>query len=177
MLREGDVDFAVGPMLDTPADIVFYPLVTYEAVLITQREHPLANKRRVALKDVAKYPLILPPKSLTTHRFVESVFAEHQLEYDVKLEVGGYDVIKRYVELGMGNSIVMSHCLAASDRLHVVSLRRYFPPRTYGVVLRKGKQLSPAANEFVNTLCSDAQKSVNGAKRTRRGKPGEHALP
>jgi DNA-binding transcriptional LysR family regulator len=152
LLREGEVDFAIGPMLDTPPDIKFHPIVTYEPMLITRLDHPLAKKTRVTLKDVAHYPLILPPKNLSTHNVVESVFAEHELAHDVKLEVGGYDVIKRYVELGLGISIVMSHCLSGADHLHTAPMRRYFPSRTYGVVLRKGKPLSPAAAGFVEML-------------------------
>ena len=168
-LREGEVDFAVGPMLDTPPDITFHPLVTYEPMLITRLDHPLAEKKQPTLKDIAKYPLILPPKNLSTHRFVESVFAEHELDHDVKLEVGGYDVIKRYVELGLGISIVMSHCLSGADQLHTASLRRYFPPRTYGVVLRKDKVLSPAAERFVATLRED-NGGGRGDKRTKNGR-------
>ena len=64
---------------------------------------------RIALTHIAQYPLILPPKNLSTQSVVEAVFAEHKLDHDVKLEVGGYDVIKRYVELGLGISVVMSH--------------------------------------------------------------------
>jgi len=169
LLRDGEVDFAVGPMLETPPDIEFHPLVTYEPMLITRRDHPLAAKKNVTLKDIAQYPLILPPKSLSTHRFVESVFAEHALDHDVKLEVGGYDVIKRYVELGLGISIVMSHCLSGADHLHAVSLRRYFPSRTYGVVLRKGKELSPAADRFVEMLRAD-QNGANPTGKSRRKK-------
>ena len=165
LLREGDVDFAIGPMLDTPPDITFHPIVTYEPMLITRLDHPLAKKKQVTLKDVAQYPLILPPKNLSTHRFVESVFAEHELDHDVKLEVGGYDVIKRYVELGLGISIVMSHCLSGADHLHTASMRRYFPTRTYGVVLRKGKILSPAAARFVETLREDASGTDGGKRR------------
>jgi DNA-binding transcriptional LysR family regulator len=165
LLRDAEVDFAVGPMLETPPDITFRPLVTYEPMLVTRNDHPLAKKRRVTLKDIAQYPLILPPKNLSTHRFVESVFAEHKLDHDVKLEVGGYDVIKKYVELGLGISIVMSHCLTGADHLHAVPLRRYFPSRTYGVVLYKGRALSPAANRFVETLCSDSETPVTGDPR------------
>lgn len=167
LLREGDVDFAVGPMLDTPPDIMFHPLVTYEPMLITRHDHPLASRKRVTLKDVAKYPLIMPPKTQNTYRIVESVFTEHALDYDVKLEVGGYDVIKKYVELGLGISIVMSHCLSDPDHLHAVSLRRYFPPRTYGVVLSRQKKLSPAAERFVETIRAAADATSGG---TRRGK-------
>jgi DNA-binding transcriptional LysR family regulator len=174
LLRDGEVDFAVGPMFDTPPDIVFHPLVTYEPMLITRHDHPLAGRTRVTLKDIAKYPLILPPKTQSTYRVVESVFTEHSLDHDVKLEVGGYDVIKKYVELGLGISIVMSHCLSGADHLHSIPLRRYFPKRTYGVVLRKGKELSPAAEQFVRTIRGDSDGvgvAVDGSphrkKRTR----------
>src|SRR5262245_11263299 len=166
-LREGDVDFAVGPMFDTPADIEFHPLVTYEPMLIARRDHPLASQSRVSLKDIAKYPLILPPKEQSTFRVVEMVFAEHSLEYDIKLEVGGYDVIKKYVELGLGISIVMSHCLTGADHLHAVPLGRWFPKRTYGVVLRKGRTLTPPAERFVEMIRSKANPARAGRRRKR----------
>ena len=151
LLRAGEVDFAIGPMLDAPADILFYPIMTYDPVLITARDHPLARQRRITLKDIAQYPLILPPRNQSTYRFVEMVFAEHSLTHEVKLEVGGYDVIITYVEMGLGISIVMSHCLSGKEKLHTAALGRYFPRRSYGLVLRKGRVLSPAASLFVET--------------------------
>ena len=163
LLRGGEIDFAVGPLFAAAPDIEFYPLVTYEPMLITRRDHPLAKRRRVGLKDIAKYPLILPPKHLSTHRVVESVLTDHGLEHDVKLEVGGYDVIKKYVALGLGISIVMSHCLSRADRLHTVQMGRYFPKRTYGIVLSKGRRLSPAAQQFVLAIQS-MTKHVGPAK-------------
>ncbi len=173
LLRADEVDFAVGPMLETPSDITFHPLVTYEPVLITKRNHPLATRRRVTLKDVVKYPLILPPKHLSTHRIVEAVLSNRGLNYDVKLEVGGYDVIKKYVALGLGISIVMSHCLSRSDRLHAVPMGQYFPRRTYGIVLYKGRRLSPAAEMFVHTIRSNVKpgelsEGAGGSKPLRK---------
>ena len=155
LLRGGEVDIAVGPMLDTPDDIAFHPVVTYEPLLITALDHPLSQRKRIALKDIARYPLILPPRNQSTYRLVELVFAEHSLSHEVKLEVGGYDVIKTYVQLGLGISIVLSHCVAASDRLFTAPVGRYFPSRTYGVVLRKGRPLTSAARQFIQTMCPD----------------------
>ena len=149
LLRAGEVDFAVGPMLDAPPDILFRPLMSHEPVLITARDHPLAKRKRITLKDVANHPLILPPRDQSTHRVVALVFAEHSLQHNVKLEIGGYDVIKTYVRLGLGISIVMSHCLTKDDQLHTVSLKRWFPKRTYGLVLSKGRKLSRTAQGFV----------------------------
>jgi DNA-binding transcriptional LysR family regulator len=83
------------------------------------------------------------------------VFAEHALQHDVKLEVGGYEVIKTYVALGLGVSIVMSHCLTGEEPLHTAPVRRWFPRRSYGLVMRKGRPLSAAAQQFIHTVCPD----------------------
>lgn len=152
-LREREVDVAVGPLPDAAPDIAFRPIVTHEPVLIMHSDHPLAQRRRIGLKDVCKYPLILPPKEQSTYRFVDRVFSDHSLDYEVRLEVGGYDVIKCYVRLGLGVSIVMSHCIGADDNdLCAKSMGRYFPKRTYGVVNLKGRRLSAPAEALVATL-------------------------
>ena len=119
---------------------------------MTCLDHPLSKRKRITLKDVGRFPLILPPRHLSTWRQVEFVFAEHNLTYEVRLEVGGWEVIKKYVELGLGISIVMSICIAGGERLFVSSIRKYFPERTYGVVLRKGKHLAAPARSFIELM-------------------------
>src|SRR6185503_15618294 len=101
-LRTGLVDFAVGPLSDTPADIEFHPMVSYEAVVITCLKHPLARQKKLTLEDISRYPLILPPRNLSTWGMVDSTFKKHGLPYQVAMEVGGWEVIKKYVELGLG---------------------------------------------------------------------------
>jgi DNA-binding transcriptional LysR family regulator len=152
MLGEGKVDFCVGPMLSIPAEIAFHPVSTYDPVLITARDHPLATRKRLTLRDISRYPLVLPPRHLSTWRQVEMVFAQHDLSYEVRLEVGGWEVIKKYVELGMGISIVMSNCITGSENLAVQPVDKYFPKRTYGVVLRKAAHLSPQARSFIKIM-------------------------
>ncbi len=152
LLREGEVEFAVGPLLEIPEDLMFYPILSYDTVLITRLDHPLAQKKRVTLKDISQHPLILPPRHLSTWRMVEGVFTQHGLTYEVRLEVGGWEVIKKYVELGLGISIVMSICITGDERLAVIPVEKYFPKRTYGVVLRKGKALSAQAKRFIEIL-------------------------
>jgi len=61
------------------------------------------------------------------------------------------------VAMGMGISIVTSICLTDADRerLAARSLAQYFPARSYGVVMRKGKYLSPQARAFVDLIQPD----------------------
>jgi DNA-binding transcriptional LysR family regulator len=161
MLRAGEVDFAAGSMMDLPEDIEYHPVFTYDPMLITPVGHPLAVKRDITMEDLARHPLILPPRHLTTWRVVDLVFKQHDLNYEVRLEAGGWEVIKKYVELGLGVSIVTSICLTGGEKLEAISLSKYFPQRTYGVVLRKGKFLSPQAQRFIELMAPSLVKTEN----------------
>jgi DNA-binding transcriptional LysR family regulator len=152
MVRADEADFAVGSMLEVREDIDYQPMFTYDPMLIVGTDHPLAKRKRVRLEDVAEYPLILPPSHLSTWRVVDYAFAQRNLTYRVKMEAGGWEVIKKYVALGMGVSIVTSICLTDDESLVSHNLSRYFPKRTYGLVIRKGKFLSPAAQRFVDMM-------------------------
>lgn len=165
MLRADEVDFAVGSMIDVPEDIDYTPTFFYDPVLITALDHPLAKKKRVTVKEIARHRLILPPRHLTTWRIVDLVFQQHNCSYEVPLEAGGWEVIKEYVQLGMGISIVTRICLTEKDRLATIPLNRYFPQRSYGVVLRKGKFLSPQAQRFVDILNADAEKRIKQTQK------------
>ncbi|GHE27765.1 LysR family transcriptional regulator [Vulcaniibacterium thermophilum] len=157
LLRTDGVDLAVGSMLDVPADLSYAPVYRFEPMLITPREHPLAARPEIALQDLSPYGLILPPQRLTTYRLVDLVFQQNRVPYTVALEVGGWEVIKQYVAMGLGISIVTSICLTDADRARLAarSLARYFPSRSYGVVVRKGKYLSPQARAFIELIRPD----------------------
>ena len=157
LLRSDAVDLAVGSMLDVPADLDYAPVARFEPMLITPPDHPLAHKKNLDLHDLSPYGLILPPQRLTTYRMVDLVFQRHRVPYTVALEVGGGEVIKQYVAMGLGISIVTAICLTEADRARLASrsLAAWFPERTYGVVVRKGKYLSPQARVFTELIKPD----------------------
>jgi DNA-binding transcriptional LysR family regulator len=152
MLRADEADLAVGSMIEVPDDITYRPVVTYSPKLITPLDHPLARKEAVTLEDIAPFGLILPPRHLSTWRTVDLVFRQHHLGYHVTLEAGGWEVIKKYVELGLGISIVTDVCLTGDEELASIPVDHYFPKRSYGIVLRRGKFLSPQAKCFLKVL-------------------------
>ena len=154
LLRSDGVDLAVGSMLDVPTDLAYAPVYSFDPMLICPPGHPLATKPDLRLEDLSPYGLILPPRRLTTYRLVDLVFQQRRVPYTVALEVGGWEVIKQYVAMGLGISIVTAICLTDADqgRLAARSLADYFPPRSYGVVMRKGKYLSPQARAFVDLV-------------------------
>jgi DNA-binding transcriptional LysR family regulator len=170
MLRNDEADFAVGPMLRPMDEFHYQPIITYHPTLITPLDHPLAGKTRVTLEEISAYRLILPPAHLSTWQLVDGAFRQHNLSYNVALEAGGWEVIKKYVELGLGIAIVTDVCLTGSERLARLPLSEYFPNRSYGVVRRKGKFLSPQAQRFIQMM--EAYFAVRDARVETLPEPG-----
>jgi DNA-binding transcriptional LysR family regulator len=154
LLRNDQVEMAVGSMLEVPPDIAYEPVYHFDPMLIAPLGHPLGLKPDLRLEDLSPYGLILPPKRLSTWRLVDLVFQQRRVPYTVALEVGGWEVIKQYVAMGLGISIVTGFCLKPEDesRLLVRNLRAYFPQRSYGVVVRKGRLLSNHARRFIDLI-------------------------
>jgi len=154
LLRSDQVDFAVGSMLEVPVDLSYEPIYHFDPLLIMPPDHPLASRSDVRLEDLSPYGLILPPKRLTTYRLVDLIFQQRKVPFHVAIEVGGWEVIKQYVAMGLGISIVTGICVTDADRgrLAVRNLRQYFPQRSYGVVIRKGRYLSAEARAFVDLI-------------------------
>lgn len=157
LLRTDEVDLAIGSMLDVPADLSYAPVYKFDQMLIAPKDHPLATKTKLELHDISPHPLIMPAKRQVTYRLVDLVLQKNRVPYSVALEVTGWEVIKQYVAMGMGISIVSSICLSDADheRLAVRSLSEWFPARSYGVVIRKGKYLSPQARAFIELIKPD----------------------
>jgi len=155
MMRDDSVDFAIGAMDEVPEDLSYFPIYHYKPILIVPLDHPLASRTTVTAEDISPHGLILPPRSLSTLNLIDAVFQEHGLPCNVVLEVGGWEVIKRYVEIGLGASIVTSFCLRGHERLIKIPVDNIFPSRSYGVVMRRRKFLSPQAKAFLEFMDAD----------------------
>ncbi|MBX3701886.1 MAG: LysR family transcriptional regulator [Dokdonella sp.] len=153
-LRSDQVDIAIGSLLDVPQDLAYEVLQTCDPLLIAPLDHPLAQLAEIRLEDLSPHGLVLPPHRQTTFQLVDLVFQQHKLPFHVSIEVGGWDVIKRYVAQGLGISVVPDLCVQEDDhaRLCVRNLRALFPRRSYGVIVRKGKLLGSEARAFLDLL-------------------------
>jgi len=68
--------------------------------------HPLLNQASITLEELAKYPIITYDKAFAGRSKIDAAFAQRNLTPDILLEAIDADVIKTYVEAGMGVGIV-----------------------------------------------------------------------
>lgn len=154
LLKADEVDLTVSSMLDVPESFNYSTFVSYSPILIAPKNHPLSKLEKVTLKDIGQYGLILPPPQFSSCRLLKMVFGLNGVSFKVALEVGGWEVVKRYVDKGLGVSIVSTICITEEDKKKfvIIPLDQYFPDRNYGVVTRKGKALSSPAQRFIEVL-------------------------
>ena len=156
LLLDDKVEVVFGPKDPHPDDTLeFRQIVPYDIVLITSMDHPLAGRKTVSPEEASAWPAIVPAAGTYSRQFGDTAARQFGVDVKAVIEVGGWGVIKRYVEHGLGISIVPSVSILESDRVAVIPLKEYFPTRRYGVFTRRGKYLTPHVLRFLRLMIPD----------------------
>jgi LysR family cys regulon transcriptional activator len=100
-----EIGMATESLADYP-ELVTLPCYEWEHVLVLPPNHPLTQKERIGLEDIAHEPLITYHPSFTGRGKIDAAFAARRLQPRIALEAIDSDVIKTYVRLGLGIGIV-----------------------------------------------------------------------
>ena len=107
MLREGQADIGIATeALAQYADLLALPCYRWTHTVVVPPDHPLDEDRRagrtVSLQRLSEFPLITYEAGYTGRSHIDDAFAKAGLTPDIVLVAMDADVIKTYVELGMG---------------------------------------------------------------------------
>jgi DNA-binding transcriptional LysR family regulator len=157
LVRHGDIDFGLALESAAPRDLATRRWLEVEMVLITPRDHPLTRLPRVTVEEIARYPLILPPKGQRSpgRQTIEGLFQKQGLDYQVVMESSNVELSSLYVELGLGISfatMVKDLTLAGRRSLAFLPMRHYVAPDFIAVILRKDKIVSAYMQAFLDLL-------------------------
>ena len=156
-VESSDADFGFLNLASSPKGLNYYNLFDTDLVLITPKGNTFKKGKRPTLKQIAKHPFIFFPRTSTIHSFIEKKFEEKGLELNVIMVLNNFDIVKQFVQQGMGVTILDKFTLTDRDykQLDVFPLDHYFDQRHYGMVMRKTKYLSPPVRSFIHTIKPD----------------------
>jgi DNA-binding transcriptional LysR family regulator len=149
----GEADFGFVTLPIPNAHVESKPLLWREDVLVCAPEHPLCSQPTVTLKQVAAHPLLLLDRG-SSRALLDKLFVDAGLIPKIVIELGSVEVIKRYVEIDLGLSIIPRFAAEreiSEGRLHATGLD-WLPRRAVGIIRRRTGYLSPAALNFVEFL-------------------------
>lgn len=152
MVRSGQADIAIAS--EAPAhsrDLVLLPAYRLERIVLTPPRHPLLRTKRLTLERLARYPIITYDETFVGRSRVVRAFEAKGLKPRIVLSAIDTDVIKTYVENGIGIAIVAKMAFdARRDRgLRAMDARHLFEPNTIYVTLRRNGYLRRYALDFI----------------------------
>ncbi len=124
-------------------------------------QHPLSQRERVILEDLAQYPALLPERRFHTTQLVEELFAGHELRLNIKLATNYLETIKALITAGyawgvLPRSMLEDHTLAVLDVRQAEGRQRLSLTRNLDCIYHRQRQMSKAARAFFDLLCQHA---------------------
>ncbi|WP_295408024.1 CysB family HTH-type transcriptional regulator [uncultured Thiocystis sp.] len=152
LLRAGQVDIGIATeAVGGEADLVTFPFYQWQHALIVPDDHPLIDVQPLTLEVIADYPLITYHHGYTGRSRIDAAFARAGLTPDVVMSALDADVIKAYVELGLGVGIIAAPAYhpARDAGLRLLDAPSLFEINTTYLALRRGHYLRDYALRFI----------------------------
>ncbi len=154
MVASGEADFAIATEGLDLAEIVTFPCYSWSHTVIVPRGHPLTASKFLTLEALAEYPLITYQEGFTGRHHIDSAFQKAGLSPDIVLSAIDADVIKTYVEIGLGIGIIasMAYHPLRDQSLELLDAAHLFEINTTRLGIRRGHYLRGYAYRFIETL-------------------------
>jgi DNA-binding transcriptional LysR family regulator len=173
--RELDVGATVLPTDEAAFETM--PFVEDVLQVVLPRHHPLAGRRAVALRDLARIPFVLYRPDFSLHRHILDACRRAGFTPQVASESSQWDFIAAMAASGVGVALLPATMCRQLDRAQVAVLRLSDPVLTWNLALiwRRGREVGPATRAWLELA---RRRLVRGAaRRAQGGRPAAGAPP
>jgi len=151
--REIELALVTLPIPDPPGSV--RPLYRDRLCFVASPGHHLAQRRRVALRELAASPLLAHKAGSVTRALVEGYFTARGLIPRVAMEVSSPEVLRRMAQSGLGIAILPEasvHEDVRRGRLRILKVQGWRLDRVSGLLLPPAGPPSRAGRAFLAIL-------------------------
>jgi LysR family cys regulon transcriptional activator len=173
---QADIGIATEALADYP-ELVALPCYRWTHVVVVPRGHALAQEAErggpLTLQRLAQFPLITYEPGYTGRRTIDDAFRGAGLDVEVGLSAMDADVIKTYVELGLGVGVIASVAFDDARDASLVALdaRHLFATNTTRIAVKRGAYLRGYVYDFITTVAAPLTRAV--VERALATEPGQ----
>jgi LysR family cys regulon transcriptional activator len=177
LVKTGEADLAIETEAEEFYDgLVLLPCYQWNRCVITPPGHALLNERRLTLEGIARHPLITYDFAFTGSSPIKRAFETKGITPNVVLTAIDSDVIKAYVEMGLGVGILakMAYDPARDLGLALIDASHLFEPSTARIAIRRNAYLRGYVYEFIELFAPHLKRAV--VEATQRGEGTSYEL-
>lgn len=163
LLLSGEADIGIATEgIHLNKDLVTIAWYEWHHVVVAPIEHPILTFEQINLEVLSQFPLITYHAGLTGRSRVDHAFEKQGLSPDIVLTALDADVIKTYVESGLGLGIIASIAYDQNKdkNLKIVSAAHLFDSNTTRIAFRKNHYLKDYVFDFLEQLSPDHHRAI-----------------
>jgi DNA-binding transcriptional LysR family regulator len=146
-----DIAFVEGPVHSDEIEVQEF----YEDQLsfITSKDHPWTKKKKITKDEIIKEKIIMREKGSGTREVFVEALERNSIAYNIFMELGHTEAIKKVVEAGLGISCISKRCIRdelSYGKLSEVKIDGLSINRSLSFIHHKDKYLSNLINVFVD---------------------------
>ena len=162
-VRTGTADLAIATeALEPFDDLATLPCYQWNRCVVTLPNHPLLDESPLTLEAIARYPIVTYDFSFTGRTKINKAFDERGLTPNFVITALDSDVIKTYVELGLGVGLVAKMAFDAARDINVraIDAGHLFEPSTTRIGIRRGNYLRGYIYAFIELFAPHLTRKV-----------------
>nr|WP_284504400.1 MULTISPECIES: LysR family transcriptional regulator [unclassified Caballeronia] len=150
----GEADFGVSFMGSQESEVDFKVLLQEQFVAACRRDHPLARKKRVTWNELYEHEYVSVDKTSGNRLLLDQALSAVSPRAPSVCETRHVTTMLGLVEAGLGVAAVPSMAMPGRNHHILTSVPLVDPvvKRRVGIVRRRGRTLTPAAQEFHQTI-------------------------
>ncbi len=159
----GEADIGIATeSLSLYDNLVTLPCYEWNHCVITPLHHPLLKEKKLTLAKIAQYPIITYDFAFSGRGKINAAFEAANIEPNIALTAIDADVIKTYVELGLGVGILASMAFipGRDKHLRMLDAAHLFKPSTTRIAIRKNEYLRGYTYDFIELFAPHLTRTV-----------------
>lgn len=167
LTERGEVDFAIATEgFEHFSDVILLPCYRWNRSVVVPHDHPFAHRMtKITIDELAAEDLVTYVFGFAEQSNVSQAFARENLSPNVVFTATDTDVIKKYVQLGLGVGIIasMAYDHVTDNGLVAIDASHLFEPNVTQIGFRKGVFLRRYMYEFIRLFAPNlTQRVVSG---------------
>ena len=156
----GEAELAVVTLAPAPVSNIITRVIWSDPLdFMAQQGHELSGRKKMDLKELSKYPAILPGLNTYTGQIVKNLFDRRGLPMQIAIATNYLETIRMMASVGLGWTVLPRSMRDASLATLPIGDARI--ERSLGVVHHESRSLSRAARAFMDALQSFADAGAN----------------
>lgn len=152
LVTSGEADIAIATeAIEQFHELVMLPCYQWNRCVVVPPKHPLMKLKKLTLEAINQYPIITYDFAFTGRSKINQAFANRGLEPNVVLTAIDSDVIKTYVELGLGIGILanMAFDVKRDKNLRAIDASHLFEPSTTRIGISRNNYIRSYIFDFI----------------------------